>query len=221
MQRRHPALRVPLALEARALAATGAAAAIDSLIDAASALPPDTYWSQGGAMVIAAEELAAHGHPEASGRLLERAVSWLANQLAREPDHENHRLWMGTALYDLGRWSDARPYFESLVADFPQQITYRGYAALVDARLGTGQPERRLAEDPPYERTAMMVYRARLAAVRGDTAAALATMSEALRLGIQGFSWLHGTAHADFAALAGNADWQRLFGGEEAPARLE
>ncbi len=221
MQRRHPALRVPLALEARALAAAGAAAAIDSLIDAASALPPDTYWSQGGAMVIAAEELAAHGRPEASGPLLERAVSWLANQLAREPGNENHRLWMGTALYDLGRWSDARPYFESLVADFPQRITYRGYAALVDARLGTGRPERRLAEDPPYERTTMMVYRARLAAVRGDTAAALAAMSEALRLGIQGFSWLHGTAHADFAALAGNADWQRLFSGEEAPARLE
>ena len=221
MQRRHPALRVPLALEARALAAVGDAAAIDSLIDAASALPPDTYWSQGGAMVIAAEELAAHGHEASAHRLLERAVTWLANQLAREPAHENHRLWMGTALYDLGRWADAKPYFESLVADVPARITYRGYVALVDARLGGRHPERLLGADPMYERTTMMVYRARLAAVRGDTAAAVATMSEAIRLGIQGFAWLHGTAHADFAGLAANPDWRRLFGGEEAPARLE
>ena len=221
MQRRHPALRVPLALEARALAATGNAAAIDSLIDAASALPPDTYWSQGGAMVIAAEELAAHGHAGSARRLLERAVSWLANQLAREPAHQNHRLWMGTALYDLGRWGDAKPYFESLVADVPDRITYRGYAALVDARLGGRHPERRLGADPPYERTTMKVYRARLAAIRGDTAAAVATMSEAIRLGIQGFAWVHGSAHADFAGLAGSPGWHRLFGGEEAPARLE
>jgi hypothetical protein len=46
-------------------------------------------------------------------------------------------------------------------------------------------------------------------------------MSEAIRLGIQGFAWVHGSAHADFAGLAGSPGWHRLFGGEEAPARLE
>ena len=221
MRRRHPDLPVSLALEARALAAVGAVSAIDSLLESASAMPPDTYWSPGAAMVIAAEELAAHGYPEPGAVLLERAVRWLANHLAREPDHEDHRLWMGTALYRLGRWRDARPYFESLVEEFPDRSDYRARAALVDARLGARDPAARLGTTHPRVRPTMMVYRARIAAIRGDTAAAVAIMSEALRLGIQGFAWIHGTARSDFEVLDGNPVWERLLRGDETPARLE
>ena len=55
-----------------------------------------------------------------------------------------------------------------------------------------------------------MVYRARLAAVRGDTASAVALLSEALRLGIDGYPWLHGTAHADLGGLAADSTYRRL-----------
>ncbi|MGE5927363.1 MAG: hypothetical protein ACM357_08410 [Gemmatimonadota bacterium] len=211
MARRHPALRVPLALELRPLAAQGNVAAIDSLLRDAVALPPDTYWSQGGAMVTAGEELAAHGHRAAAQRYFDRAVTWLANQLAREPDHEAHRYWMGAAHYGAGRWRDAMPYFESLAAEEGSDVLmYRGYLALIAARSGDRRADTRLGEAKPHELGRYTAFRARIAAVRGDTAAAVALLSQALRYGVNGFPWLHASAYPDFAPLAGAEAFERL-----------
>ncbi|HEX6091241.1 MAG TPA: protein kinase [Gemmatimonadales bacterium] len=211
MARRHPALRVARTLEIRALAARGNTAAIDSLLDDALALPPDTYWSQGGAMVTAGEELAAHGHREASRRYLDRAVTWLANQLAREPAHVAHRYWLGMAHYAAGRWRDAAPYFESLVADdASDDLMYRGYLALIRARAGDARAANRLGEPEPHERGRYTAFRARIAAVSGDTTAAVSLMSQALRHGIDGFPWLHASAYPDLASLSGSEAFGRV-----------
>ena len=211
MARRHPSLRVPLALEIRSLAAQGNVAAIDSLLRDAVALPPDTYWSQGGAMVTAGEELAAHGHAAAAQRYFDRAVSWLANQLAREPSHEAHRYWLGMAHYSAGRWRDAMPYFESLAAEEGSDaLTYRGYLALIRARSGDRRAETRLGEARPHELGRYTAFRARIAAVRGDTAAAVALLSQALRYGVNGFPWLHASAHTDFSRINGADAFERL-----------
>ncbi len=211
MVRRHPTLRVALALEIRPLAAQGNVAAIDSLLRDAVALPPDTYWSQGGAMVTAGEELAAHGYRAAAMRYFDRAVSWLANQLAREPNHEAHRYWLGTAHYSAGRWRDAMPYFESLAAEAGSDaLMYRGYLALIRARSGDPRAETRLGEAQPHELGRYTAFRARIAAVRGDTATAVALMSEALRHGVNGFPWLHATAYPDFAPIAGADAFERV-----------
>lgn len=211
MARRHPTLRVALTLEVRALAAQGNVAAIDSLLRDAVALPPDTYWSQGGAMVIAGEELAAHGHREAALRYFDRAVTWLANQLAREPAHEAHRNWLGLAHYGAGRWRDAAPYFESLVAErSSDDLLYRGYVALIRARSGDPRAASRLGEPAPHELGRHTAFRARIAAVSGDTAAAVSLMSQALRHGIDGFPWLHGSAHPDLAPLRSSEAFARL-----------
>ena len=210
MLRRHPDLRVTLALEVRALAAEGRVAAIDSLLDRARALPPDTYWSQGGAMLIAGEELAAHGFGSLAPAYFERAVTWLANHLAREPDHASHRLWMGAALYDLGRWRDARPYFASLVEDDPDRLEYRGYAAAVAARLGRRDAERILGDATPRTQSLHNVHRARIAAIRHDTTTAVALISEALRQGIDGYAWLHGSAYRDLQPLLADSTYREL-----------
>jgi tRNA A-37 threonylcarbamoyl transferase component Bud32/tetratricopeptide (TPR) repeat protein/TolB-like protein len=213
MARRHPTLRVPLALEIRSVAARGNTAAIDSLLAAAATLPPDTYWSQGSAMVTAGEELMAHGHRAAGLRYFERAVSWLANQLAREPQHVAHQHWMGMALYESGRWRDAAPYFESLAADDdPDEIVYRGFLALIRARAGDPRAAERLGGHQPHEAGRHTFFRARLAAIAGDTTAALALMSQALRHGVDGFPWLHASAYADFSALHGSDAYRRLIG---------
>ena len=215
LRRRYPARRVALSLEVRALAAQGRTAAIDSALDAAAALSPDEYWSQGGAMLITGEELAAHGHEAAARRYFERAITWLANQLARNPDHEDHRYWMGNALYDLGRWAEAEPYYSSLVRDSPVHLEYRGRSALVAARLGQRDPERRLGQPTPYDRSGPTVFRARIAAIRGDTAGAVALLNEALRHGIEGFAWLHGVAVTDFRHIAADPGFQRVMQGDE------
>jgi len=215
LRRRFPTRQVALSLELRALAAQGRTTAIDSVLDAAAGLSPDDYWSQGGAMLIVGEELAAHGHAAAAPRYFERAITWLANQLARNPNHEDHRYWMGNALYDLGRWAEAEPYYTSLVRDSPGHLAYRGRSALVAARLGRRDAERRLGQPTPYDRTGPAVFRARIAAIRGDTAGAVALLSEALRHGIEGFAWLHGVAVADFQPIAADPGFQRVMQGDE------
>jgi tRNA A-37 threonylcarbamoyl transferase component Bud32/tetratricopeptide (TPR) repeat protein len=213
MARRHPTLRVALVLEIRPLAAQGNTVAIDSLLRGAVALPPDTYWSQGGAMVTAGEELAAHGHGEAADRYLDRAVTWLANQLAREPAHEAHRYWLGMAHYAAGRWRDAAPYFESLVADnSSDDLMYRGYLALIRARAGDPRAVNRLGEPRAHELGRYTAFQARIAAVARDTAAAVSLMSQALRHGIDGFPWLHASAHPDLASLRGSEAFDRVMG---------
>ncbi|HEY7394809.1 MAG TPA: protein kinase, partial [Gemmatimonadaceae bacterium] len=60
LRRRHPDSRAGWVHEARALATLGNTAALDSVMALAAPLPPDTYWSQGGMMVVAGEELDAH-----------------------------------------------------------------------------------------------------------------------------------------------------------------
>ncbi|HEU4829436.1 MAG TPA: hypothetical protein VFT04_09585, partial [Gemmatimonadales bacterium] len=126
------------------------------------------------------------------------------NQLAREPNHEAHRYWLGMAHYSAGRWRDAAPYFESLAAEQgSDELIARGYLALIRARSGDRRADTRLGEARQHELGRYTAFRARIAAVRGDTAAAVALMSQALRFGINGFPWLHASAHADLAPLLG------------------
>lgn len=215
MQERFPDRRVAHVLEARALAALGRTAAIDSLLRSISALPPNTYWSQAAAMVVAAEELAAHGHPEAASPLWDQAVSWLANQLARDPSSRPHRYWMGTALHDASRPDDAAPYFSSLADDYPDDQEFRGLAALVIARAGDGAAaRRRLGEPAAHDRGRHTAFRARLAAIAGDHDHAVSLLSEALRQGIGSFPWLHASARPELSLLAADPTYQRLMAGD-------
>jgi len=210
MQRRHPGLRVALPLEVRAVAATGNVAAVDSLLEAAAGLPPDTYWSQGAALVIAGEELMAHGYPRQANRYFARAVSWLANHLAREPQHRGHREWMGQVHYDAGRGNDAEPYFESLVADRPSDLRSRGYLALIRARRGDPRAADLLGDPPAHAQGTHAAFRARLAAVAGDTAAATALLSQAIRHGVEAFTWVHATAWRDFESVRESDAYRRI-----------
>ncbi len=201
MRSRFPDRRVGLVLEVRAAAAQGDVAAVDSLLADGRALSPDTYWSLGAAMVVAGEELNAHGYPGGVARL-DQAVHWLANQLARDPSDRAHRYWMGSALYDGGKWSDAAPYFRGLATDFPDRVGYAGLAALVTARLGdTAGARRRLGMSPRYQLGDHTFYRARLAAIRGDSATARALFSEALAHGVDGYPWMHAAAWHEWGAL--------------------
>ena len=199
LETRYPDRRVGLTLEVRALAAQGRAAAIDSVLFTARALPPATYWSQGAAMVVAGEELATHGWTEAGTQYLLRGKSWLDGQLRVQPGDQSHLYWLGSALYDLGEWRRSAQVFDSLAAAHPDRLQYRGLAALAAARIGAAPDT--LGPVSPSERGEYTMFRARLAAIRGDYTGALALFGEASRLGLRGLPWIHSSAYRDLVAF--------------------
>jgi len=206
LRTRFPDRRVGIVLEARALAALGRIGALDTLAAGTADLAPSTYWSQGAAEVVAGEELLAHGRRIDGRARLERAAAWLSARLAERGDttaRAAHRYWLGSALYNLGRPADALPHFRALVRHQPERLDYRGLLALAETRLGRRDAEARLAEAQPRSRGGALAFRARLAAVRGDTTAALALFADAVSAGVAGLPWLHASANADLEMLGG------------------
>src|SRR5690606_5016729 len=99
---RYPDRRVNLVLEARALAALGRTAAVDSLLVEAESLPTDTYWSQGAMMVITGEELAVQADTAAAWRWFGRAVEWYRTRAFEPGAPIGHREWLALAHYHRG-----------------------------------------------------------------------------------------------------------------------
>ena len=202
MRTRHPERRIADVLVARALAAAGRGAELDSVLSALETLPPTTYWSQGAALAVAGEELRAHGRPEEGEILLARARRWLTARLAETPGTRAHRYWLGSVLYDLGRWEEAAEVFRDLAADFPERETYTGLAALAEARVGDVESARaRLETAFPYEEGERVVYLARVEAIAGHPSRAVSLLIEALRMGVPGAPWLHAAAWPDLEAM--------------------
>lgn len=212
LAQRFPSNRSALVLQVRAAAAQGNTAKVDSLINAAAALSPDTYWSQGAALTVAGEELAAHGRAFVANSYFSRAINWLANQLLREPSHRAHRYWMGSALYNSGRWPEAEPYFESLTRDYPDRRDYRNLHALTIARSGRfEQANAALGPRPRYNPGEHTYFRARIAAIAGRKQEAIALLAQAAGEGFTGWPWVHSTAHRDLSVLTTELAYRELF----------
>jgi serine/threonine-protein kinase len=201
LARLFPDRRVALVLEVRALAAVRDTAAIDSVLERGMSRPPSTYWSQGAAMVVAGEELLAHGYPASAGRYLERAIRWCREQLALDPARRVHRDWLGTALYDVGRWREAHEVFTALAKDYPERRGYRAWTALTTARTSGTDLSDRFTNSAPWARSADLFTRGRIAAARRDRERARLLFSEAVGLGIQGLPWFHASAARDLLEL--------------------
>lgn len=198
MRQRFPASTVAFVLEARALAALGRTAVLDSLLAAMAQLPSGTYWSHGAALVVAGEELFVHHDSTRGLPYLERAVEWLERQLHAEPGRREHRYWLGSALYDLARWREADAVFDALSREFPDRAQYRGLAALTRARRGDHRGATRLLGAPPrHARGEHTTFQARLAAIAGDTIAARTLYQRARGEIAPGFAWLHASGFRD------------------------
>ena len=214
MSRRFPDRRVAYVLEARALAAAGETRALDSALAVWDSLPANTYWSQGAALVVAAQELSRGGREADGRRYGERAVAWLSNRLVATPTDRGHRYWLGCALYDLGRFEEARPYFEGLATEFPLRTRYRGLAAVVAARRGDRAAAERWLGAPAARDTGEgLAFRARVAAIRGDTEQAVALLTSAADRGIEAYPWIPGTAFRDFVGVANDPRGKALLTG--------
>jgi tetratricopeptide (TPR) repeat protein len=214
LSRRYPDRRVALVLEARALALAEDTRALDSVFVAWDSLPTNVYWSQGAAMSIAGEELQRRGREVEGKGYSERAVKWLANRLVATPNDRAFRYWMGTTLYNMGRYDEARPYFEGLVRDFPDRMTYHGLAALTAARRGdTTAANAWLGTPAPRDTGEYLAFKARVAAIGGDIERAIALLTSAMDRGVDAYPWLRGQTFRDFAVLAREPRGRALLSG--------
>lgn len=202
MTARHPEQRVAWVVMARALAAAGRVAELDSVLRAAEPLPPHVYWSQGAMLVVAGEELQAHGRPREGQQYLAAGERWLRARLAEQPDQDDHQEWLVGALVGQGRWDDAERVVRDRLARLPGHTTTRGLAAVLAARRGDrAAAEEYLARVDPWDRGTVMLFRARVAAVLGARDEAITLLQQGSALGIGSWHWTHGTAWRDFATI--------------------
>ena len=210
MRARYPERRVALVLEVRAHGASGDNEAVAELLELAETLPPETYWSAGGAAVVAAEALRAHGQGGWED-VLAWARTWLDARIAEEPGYRSHRYWRASADYTARDWAAAAERFGRLHVEVPTSDTYRGMLALSLGHLGRiGEAEDLLAEGFEREPGARRAYRARLAAVQGDADAAVGLLSTAFAEGVDGWVWMHASGFDDFEPVRADPRIARL-----------
>jgi serine/threonine-protein kinase len=152
--------------------------------------------------VCSALELRAHGHPDAARRVFDRVVEWYGPAVADATrDDFPCSAPLFSAFYYVGRWDQARAGYERMLAE--DTASEKAHAALgaLAVRRGDAAEAARMdawlaAQEPkPYASYA----RARMAALRGDRAGAVALIRHAFELGLRGRMFLH--LDPDFESL--------------------
>ena len=172
---------------AQALAALGRVDELDQALDAALAVPSGRL-NPGYVLVVAADELRVHGHPEASPRLARRAVDWYRGQPPAQLEEESVALGLVRALCAAGLWDDARSAASRVAEAVPGSIGARGYLGLSAAHMGDRVEARKMlqwletAEDLD-DRGSPTLWRARITAQMGEKEQAIVLLREAFRQG--------------------------------------
>ena len=218
-RRLHPDRLTPIYNEARALAALDRADEAVRRLDATLDLPQEPLYTPAEVMRAVGAELRAHGHPAAADTALARALRWYESRPAPERASAAFRARHAEALYTAGRWADAERafarlimppsvsrmegYLGTLAAAPPDDVDRRGYLGVLAARRGDRAAalaaERALASlRRPYLVGRHTYWRARIAALLGDSERAVTLLRDALQEG-RTYPMLH--AEADLAPL--------------------
>ena len=202
MRRRYPERRAAEVFAVRALAATERHDATNALLDSLSRLPADTYWSYGGALIVAGDERLERRDTLRAREYFERAIAWFQERLSVDPDDLAVLYWLGSAFYHLGDDSAAAAMFDKLRRLYPDRLQHHGLYAVALARLGRAEEALQVLGPPPrYARGEHTAYRARIAAVSGDTALASALLEQVLSEGYNSWPWYTSTTIRDFGPL--------------------
>jgi tetratricopeptide (TPR) repeat protein len=179
-------------LEVRALSALDRVEEVNQTIDESLTLQPEWNWRgvQSVVMIVAANELRAHGNRAASIQVAERAIGWLAARPADEAATRLHRQRLAKAYYLAERWEEAGALYEGLARESPGLTAYQGALAALAARRGDRQEALRLGEGlvgtaGRYEFGVEPYYQARIAALLGERERATSLFREALARGLR------------------------------------
>ena len=211
--RRFPGTATAAMSHARAYAAMGNIGAIDSLLARAGLGAPAPAWGARDLALLAARELRAHGHDRESAALFKRVAALPANSNASRAELHQHAF----ALYESGRYGDARAAYASLASTAAGDIEAIGRIGAIAARTGDTATvlavDRQLTQwHAPYMFGAPLLWRAHLAALSGRGGDAVTLIHSAMLQGTRpmdlGIVTLH--EEGDFKALWKDAGFRDL-----------
>jgi len=193
-QTANPTRKLAVLPSLRGFAALGRLADVDSLLAAANRLPRDAAVSEGDLLREAAQELEAHGHPDAAARYWERS---LLSSPPGGPGDPAAALLRAATLYALQRLDQASHPLDSLLGSTasppPDALGLRGVLAARQNEPARARVlARRLAAIPPrYNFGVPTVWRARIAAALGQRDSAVTLLRQAFAEGREYDLWLH------------------------------
>ena len=208
-RQRYPDLPTPRINGVRALAALGRLDDLQRAIDESSILRGDT---PGQVMATAAEELRAHGHPQAAAPIAQRAIEWHRARQGTD-DPQRARSLLGEALYRSGQWEEAREVFTALAKEPPIELKHQGYLGVLAARAGDSAQALRISDalarlDRPRLFGEHSYWRARIAAVLQRRDEAVVLLQQAFAEGRLFDLTLH--REMDFESLRDSGPFQLL-----------
>jgi tetratricopeptide (TPR) repeat protein len=183
-----PSYLPTIAYEVRALVGLGDMDGLRERIEECLSLRPERGWTPADVIRTAASELVVHGHPEVAQEVLRRAYEWHEIRSSEDAGSESGRFDLAQTLYLDGQLDEADRLFTELTAEFPQNVDYLGYLGAVAARRSDREGAERIADqlrdlEQPYIRGQHTLWRARIASLLGDDAAAVTLLREALAQG--------------------------------------
>jgi serine/threonine protein kinase len=193
---RFPADPAALRLEVRALAALRRTTELDAMINEALHVDPAP------AMLLryAGLELLQHGSIAAGEALLRRSIAW---QVERPRDGVAYRLALGATYLMLGESAEADVLLRDIATD-SDAVDLRGVIGTLAVRRGDEAAARQIAGtlagmEAPYMNGSQTYWRARIAALLGETEEAVRLLQQSYDEGH--FLWASTHTEPDFAAL--------------------
>jgi len=186
-ERRFPGVFPFYANEAGALAALGHLDEIEKVIEASkSTQGRSVSGTPGQIMLVAAQELHAHGHREASLKMAERSLAWYQTH----PEVAGCQQCLLDALRQCERWVEAKAIAETLLAKEPNDIEVHGAVGIVAAHLGDVARARRIdgelaALTRPYLFGEHTYQRACIAAQLGEKDRGVELLRDAFAQGLE------------------------------------
>jgi hypothetical protein len=175
-------------LEVRALAALGSDVELEARLSECLSMPAQGERTAGHVMLSAVREARAHGHTTTAARALTRLLDWLGTRSPAEAGTESMRRLQAESLQLADRWDEARAVVDSLAAEFPEEPAYLGMQGVLAARRGDQSgaeaASARLAGiQRPELRGEPMLWRARIAVLKGENERAVSLLRDALAEG--------------------------------------
>jgi tetratricopeptide (TPR) repeat protein len=174
--------------ELRALSALGKIDDINRVIEESYEFPPPQSWTPGSLMYLTGVGLRAHGYPEDSFQMLNRALKWYEDRPQEERRTPTHRAAIARIFYHLEKWEESYELFKGLYKEQPDSLTYLGCLGVLSARMGDKEEATKIAEelknlDRPYLHGRNTYWQSRIVALLGDKELAIELIRDSLAEG--------------------------------------